>query len=410
MAVKLPALLTEEQLGRDFIRQVEPDWQKLATCIQCGTCSASCPAGELMDYPPRQLWEMMRLGLHDQVMNSRTFWLCTQCYACQVRCPRGILIGETMRNLREWAVAHGFDVPGALIRLRDAVDTTYNILNEDNESRLIWSQNLEPMPEQLQGAQKGQTEVLLFTGCVSSFYPMAYSIPQSLVQVLEQAGVSYTTMGGEEWCCGYPLYLAGMKDRVAELARHNIEQAQAVAPQRLVATCASCYHTWRELYPEYATPGDGNLSSNNNGDFGFEVMHASELLAGLIEEDRIKMTELPWVVTYHDPCDLGRKNGIYEPPRAIIRSIPGIELREMPNNRENAICCGGGGDVAMMEADAVEHMAERRLAQAVETGAKAIISSCQQCKRTLLQAARKTKTRIRVLDVTELAWQAMEKH
>jgi len=398
MVVKLPTLLTEEWLDRDFIRQVEPDWRKLATCIQCGTCSASCPAGELMDYAPRQLWELMRLGLRDQVMNSRTFWLCTQCYACQVRCPRGIHIGETMRKLREWAVVQGYEVPSALLQLRDAVDATYNILNEDNESRMIWSRNLELLPEQLQSNRPGQAEALLFTGCVSSFYPMAYSIPQSLVQILEQVGVTYATMGGEEWCCGYPLYLAGMKDRVAELAQHNIAQARAWAPQTLIATCASCYYTWRHLYPKYA---DGN--------FDFEVLHASEFLAHLIEEGRIRMMELPWVVTYHDPCDLGRKDGIYEPPRSIIRSIPGMELREMLNNREDAMCCGGGGDVAMMEADAVEYIAERRLAQAVSTGATAIISSCQQCKRTLLQAVRKTKTRIRVLDVTELVWQAMDK-
>lgn len=398
MSVKLPSLLTEELLDRDFIKQVEPDWQKLSTCIQCGTCSASCPAAELMDYPPRQLWELLRLGLRDQVMNSRTFWLCTQCYACQVRCPRGILTSETMRKLREWAVAHGYSVPPALLQLRDAVKATYNILNEDNQSRLIWSQNLESAPSQLESLQQGQVEALLFTGCVSSFYPMAYSIPQSLVQTLEQTGVTYTTMGGEEWCCGYPLYGAGMKEQVAELARHNIEQAQAIAPQNLVATCSSCYHTWRHLYTDY-----------NNGNSGFEVLHASEFLTRLIEEGRIKMAGLPWVVTYHDPCDLGRKNGIYEPPRSIIKSIPGMTLREMPNNREDAICCGGGGDVAMMEADVTEHIAERRLAQAVATGAEAIISSCQQCKRTLLQAARKTKTRIRILDVTELVWQAMEK-
>jgi heterodisulfide reductase subunit D len=148
---------------------------------------------------------------------------------------------------------------------------------------------------------------------------------------------------------------------------------------------------------------------DGNGDLGFEVLHASEFLARFIEEGRIKMAGLTWVATYHDPCDLGRKNGVYEAPRSIIRSIPGMTLREMPDNREDAMCCGGGGDVAMMEADVTEHIAERRLGQAVATGAEAIISSCQQCKRTLLQAARKTKTRIRVLDVTELVWQAMEK-
>lgn len=399
MAVKrLPSLLTEEHLDRQFMKQVEPEWKKLSTCFQCGTCSASCPAADMMDYPPRQLWEMVRLGLRDLVMSSRTFWLCTQCYACTVRCPRGILIGDTMRNLREWAVAQGHEIPQTLVQLREAVDTTHNILNEDNQSRLIWSQNLEPLPEQLQGGRPGQAEVLLFTGCVSSFYPMAYSIPQSLVQILEQAGVTYTTLGGQEWCCGYPLYLAGMKERMAELAQHNLEQAQMWAPQTLVATCASCYYTWRHLYPQYV---DGALE--------FEVRHASEFLARLIEEGRIALGELPWVVTYHDPCDLGRKDGIYEAPRSIINSIPGIELREMAHNREDALCCGGGGDVAMTEADVTEHIAEQRLAEAAATGAKAIISSCQQCKRTLLQAARKTRTRIRILDVTELVWQAMEK-
>jgi len=394
----LPPILTETQIDREFVMQVEPEWEKLATCFQCGTCSASCPAAEMMDFAPRQLWEMLRLGLRDQIVNSRTFWLCTQCYACTVRCPRGIQIGDTMRRLREWAVDNGLEIPAALVQLRDAVDATYNILNEDNQSRLIWSQNLEPVPEQLRNGRPGQAEVLVFTGCVSSFYPMAYSIPQSLVQALEQAGITYTTMGGDEWCCGYPLHLAGMQDRVPALARHNIEKARSWAPKALIATCASCYHTWRHLYPEYC-----------DDELGFEILHASEYLARLVEEGRIKIGELPWVVTYHDPCDLGRKNGVYEAPRSIIRSIPGMELREMASNREDAMCCGGGGDVAMMEADVTESIAERRLQQAVDTGASAIISSCQQCKRTLLQAARKTKTRIRVLDVTELLWQAMEK-
>ncbi len=398
MTIELPALLTAEHLDREFIRQVEPDWEKLATCLQCGTCSISCPAAPLMDYGPRQLWEMLRLGLREQVLNSRTFWLCTQCYACQVRCPREIRISETMRHLREWAVAHGYEIPPVLAQLRQAVDATYNILNEDNSSRLIWSQNLAEAPARLTTAQPGQVEALIFTGCVSSFYPMAYSIPQSLVQVLEQAGIVYATLGGEEWCCGYPLYLAGMKERVAELAQHNIEQVRGWAPKALVSTCASCYYTWHHLYPAYA-----------DKPFDFEVLHASEFLASLIEAGRVKMAELPWVVTYHDPCDLGRKSGVYDAPRAIICSIPGMELREMINHHGDAMCCGGGGDVAMTEADVVEHIAERRLAQAVNTGATSIISSCQQCKRTLLQAARKTKTRIRVLDVTELVWQAMEK-
>lgn len=391
-------VLTEERIDRLFLKQVEPEWKKVLTCFQCGTCSVSCPAAELMDYAPRQLWQLIRLGMRDQVLNSRTFWLCTQCYACTARCPRGILTSETMRNLREWVIERNMQVPETITRLRDTVRTKYNILNEDNASRLIWSQNLDAAPTQLSQSAQANAEVLLFTGCVSSFYPMAYSIPQSLVQVFEQAKISYTTLGGEEWCCGYPLFGAGMQSEMANLAHHNIEQVRALAPKNLVATCSSCYHTWKHLYPSYA-----------NSKFDFQVLHASEYLAQLVADKRIKMANLSWTVTYHDPCDLGRKNGVYDAPRAVIQSIPGITLREMPNNRADAMCCGGGGDVAMLEAAVTDDIAVRRLAQATSTGATAIISSCQQCKRTLLGAARKTKTRIKILDITELVWQAMEK-
>lgn len=394
---KLPSLLTDDQFDRDLIKSVEPDWKKLLTCFQCGTCSASCPAVDLMDYTPRMLWEMVRLGLRDQLVESRTFWLCTQCYACTARCPRGIMTSETMRNLREWAVAQGYAVPPAILQMREAVEKTHNILNEDNAMRLIWSQNVEPALPQLGGRPAEGVEVLFFTGCVSAMYPMAYSIPRSLVQVLEQVGVSYAAMGGEEWCCGYPLYTAGMMGDVRHLAEHNVAQAQSFQPQSLVATCPSCYHTWSHIYPELDASPD------------FQVQHATELLASLIEQGRIKMAELPWKVTYHDPCDLGRKSGVYDAPRKIIQSIPGMTLHEMVNNREDALCCGGGGDVAMAEADVTAHIAARRLEQAVATGAEAIISSCQQCKRTLQQAARAAKTRIRVLDVIELVWQAMVK-
>jgi heterodisulfide reductase subunit D len=392
------SILALDEMDHDLIKQIEPNWRKMMTCIQCGSCSVSCPSGHLMDHAPRELWRLMRMGMREELVNTRTFWLCTQCYACTVRCPRGIITSDTMLSLRRWAIAEGLRLPPVLTELKESVETTHNILGEDNERRLIWSENLEPVPEQLRDIRRGRAEVLLFAGCVGAMYPMAYSIPQSFVQILEQAKVTYTNLGSEEWCCGYPLYGAGLEAEVVELASHNIQRARDLAPKYVVTTCASCYHTWTHIYPQYAPNG-----------FGFEVLHASQLLASLIAEGRIKLNELAWCVTYHDPCDLGRKSGIYDDPRFIIHSIPGITLREMRNNRENALCCGGGGDIAMWEADATEELAERRLEQALATGATAIISACQQCKRTLLQAARKTKTRIRVLDVTELVWQAMEK-
>jgi heterodisulfide reductase subunit D len=387
-----------DEMDRDLIKQIESDWRKMMTCIQCGSCSVSCPAGHLMDYAPRELWRLLRMGQRDRLVNSRTFWLCTQCYACTVRCPRGIITSEAMLNLRRWAVAEGLELPSVLPQLADSVQETHNILGEDNEGRLIWSENLEPVPEQLRDVRRGRADILLFAGCVGAMYPMAYSIPQSFVQIMEQAGITYTNLGGEEWCCGYPLYGAGLEARVAELAHHNIERARNLQPKYLVSTCPSCYYTWTHIYPQYL-----------EGPLGFEVLHASQLLARLIREGKVQLNELDWLVTYHDPCDLGRKSGVYDDPRFIINSVPGITFKEMRNHGENALCCGGGGDVAMWEADVTEDIAERRMDQAVATGATAIISACQQCKRTLLQAARKSKTKIRVLDVAELVWQAMEK-
>src|SRR4030043_520831 len=207
-----------------FGEQVTPGFAVLRTCIPCGTCSASCPTAYAMDYTPRQLWKLIQLGLKDEVVNSRTFWLCTTCKACTVRCPRGIDLTQTMLMLKEYAVREKLKLPEGIGVLRETVPSKHNISGDENENRLIWAENLEHRPEGLEG-KKG-AEVVYFVGCVSAFYPQVYSIPQSLVQVLDKAGVSFTTMGGGEGCCGYPLYGAGMKDLVADLARHNLDQVR----------------------------------------------------------------------------------------------------------------------------------------------------------------------------------------
>src|SRR5512137_2282689 len=116
MVVKQIGVLTEQRIDREFMKQVDPEWKKILTCYQCGTCSISCPASTLMDYTPRQLWQLMRLGLRDEVVNSRTFWLCTQCYACSERCPRGIMTGDTMRHLREWSVKQLSGIPPNIVQ------------------------------------------------------------------------------------------------------------------------------------------------------------------------------------------------------------------------------------------------------------------------------------------------------
>ncbi|MGQ9600527.1 MAG: (Fe-S)-binding protein [Anaerolineae bacterium] len=369
--------------------------EAIRACYQCGTCSATCPTSYAMDYSPRALWRLAELGQHHEVLNSNTFWMCTACYSCTVRCPRNIPITDVMRQLREVYIQQGVGpLHGGLGLVLGAVATQRNIANEPNETRLIWSDNLPQRPPQLEARQ---AEVLYFVGCVGALFPQAYAVPQSFVQILGQAGVDYAVLGPDEWCCGYPVYSAGMKERMKELAEHNIACLVETGAKTLVTTCPSCYYTWHHLYPEIL-----------GRDVPAEVLHATEFIAHLINEGQLKLGPVEDVVTYHDPCDLGRKSGIYEAPRQVLRRIPGLTFREMAQHGPDSLCCGGGGDIAMYALDVAADVAQRRMRQAELVGARYLVSACQQCKRTLADGARRARIRIRPLDITELVWQSIQ--
>ena len=286
------------------------------------------------------------------------------------------------------------ETPEALSRLKETIISSHNMMGDDNETRLIWSSNLPGGSVSV----KKKAEVVWFVGCVSSFFPMAYKIPQSMVQILGHSGIDFTVMGGKEWCCGFPLFTGGMSDSINALAVHNLENVIATGAKTLVTTCASCFHTWKHLYPD--------MLSNFPKDL--EVLHATEYLARMVENGKIELGTLERTITYHDPCDLGKRNGIFDEPRYVLEKIPGIELREMVNNRQNSLCCGGGGNVEAFSPDAVSQASTIRLSQAVETGADYIVSACQQCMRTFFNGARKNKIRIRAVDFTQLVLESIK--
>lgn len=369
--------------------------EAIGTCYQCGTCSATCPTAFAMDYSPRALWRLVELGRRDEVLNSNTFWMCSACYSCTVRCPRDIKITETMRCLRELYIDQEVGpLQGGLSGMLEAVEASRNIANEPNETRLIWSDNLPERPPQL---EKRHAEVLYFIGCVGALFPQTYAVPQSFVQVLGAAGVDYAVLGGEEWCCGYPVWGAGRKERLGELAEHNLARLLETGARTLVATCPSCYYTWHHLYPEVL-----------GKPMPVEILHASQYIARLIEEGRLTLGPVQDIVTYHDPCDLGRKSGVYDAPRQVLRSIPGLKFMEMVQNGPNSLCCGGGGDIAMYANDVVADVAQRRMRQAQAVEARYIVSACQQCKRTLAEGGRKAKIRIKPIDITELVLMSLQ--
>ncbi len=388
---------------------------ELDGCTRCGECLTWCPTfAEKNDDDITPLMKIERLrgfarrqyGLRAALFGPRavseaewdTFsqgvYDCTLCARCREVCPVRIDTRPLWMAMRQQLVAEGH-YPDGLDTLRQRVTDSHNIGGEPNENRLVWTENLEQRPVGLAGRQGA--EVVYFVGCVASFYPMVYGIPRSMTEIMTQAGVDFTTLAEEEWCCGFPLIIAGMESAAQELIGHNVRAVRAVGAKRLVTGCPSCYHTWKHHYPHALGQA-----------LGFEVVHSTALLAGLIERGDLKLKSFDHPLTYHDPCDLGRTSGIYDAPRQIIAAIPGVRFTEMADIRQRSLCCGGGGDVEMADPELVTAVARRRLAQAQDTGAKVIVSACQQCQRTLAGAARKERIRVKAMDISELVVRAME--
>jgi heterodisulfide reductase subunit D len=327
-----------------------------------------------------------RLPLSESV--SRYVYGCTECQSCLLSCPGGVRTDEIFATARE-VIADSEFFPTSLAGLEERVRTTHNISGEPSENRLLWTENLEVRPKGLVGRESA--EVVLFTGCVSALFPMAYGILQDLVEILQAAEVDFTTLGPEEWCCGYPVLSAGLP--VSELIEHNLDRVKTLGANTLVTTCPSCYLMWKHHYPSDS----------------FQVFHSTEFLSELVEAGQVPLRSLSMRVTYHDPCDLGRKSEIYDAPRRIIKAIPGLEFVEMEDHGENALCCGGGGNLETLDAELSREVARLRLKQALALGAEAIVSACQQCERTLAMAARRDKVRIKVKDVVQLLHEALSK-
>lgn len=372
-------------------------------CTGCSLCSDVCPAasagrdGRLSGV--YRLDELQRInrsragllrrifrhrapGLEELKTFSDTVYRCTLCGRCQEVCPAGISLKDIWVSLRQDLV-HSEAYPKKVDRIRENLQESYNVFAEDNEERADWVEDMPDAPEH--GYIKDRAEIVYFTGCVSAYFPMAQNIPIALAEILESAGVDFTLLGGEEWCCGFPLLGAGLRDRAREYIDHNLEAVRRKGASRVVFACPSCYQMWREHYPR-----------------DFSICHVTEFLKELLAEGRLPLGEVAMTVTYHDPCDLGRAARVFEPPREIIRSIPGVKLVELSANRENCSCCGGGGNLEMFDADLAGEIAGRKVDEVLKTGAETVVTACQQCVRTMNTYVRRNKIPLKVLDIVQL--------
>ena len=363
-------------------------------CNKCGLCAATCPIGKellLEKYTPRgkiQLARYYSQGEMDLSDHCReVFAKCLLCGACATTCPSGVELNKVFISLRE-EITKKIGIHPMMEKGMQSVVVHHNISDEDNSERGEWKDFLKNLPPHRY--EKNKAEVVYFVGCVASFFPMVQKIPQQFVQILQMANVDFTLLGGEEWCCGFPLIGAGAFEKSHDLIKHNLEKIKELGANRVVFSCPSCYRTWNEYY---------------NGDV--EILHSTQLIQKLIEEGAIRLGTVNTTVTYHDPCDLGRNGGIYDAPRQILKSIPDLTLVELENNRAQSICCGGGGNLEMADANLSGILAQKKIEEIQRTGAKTVVTSCQQCVRTIRSRAIRQETNLNVWDITELVLKAM---
>ena len=364
-------------------------------CNKCGLCVAACPVCRelfLEKYSPRGKIQLARfysqgtLELSDRYRDI--FSKCLLCGACSVACPSGVDLSKVFLGMREEiAAARGFQPTTE--RLIKSLQEHFNISGEDNAERGEWLDDLEDIPDNLIG--KDRADVVYFVGCVASFFPMVQAVPRNIVRILSRAGVDFTVLGGEEWCCGFPLMGAGASGEMVQLMEHNLERLDALHARTVIFSCPSCYRTWKELYQTE-----------------IEMFHSTQFIGKLIRERSLPLGELKTTVTYHDPCDLGRKGGVFDEPRELLRSIPGLVFRELENNRARSVCCGGGGNLEMADPDLSAKVAGNKIEEIRRTGADTVVTSCQQCIRTIKSRARRQKVDLDVLDITDLVVRAME--
>jgi heterodisulfide reductase subunit D len=202
-------------------------------------------------------------------------------------------------------------------------------------------------------------------------------------------------MGEGEVCCGFPLLAAGMHEQAQAVIERNLKHVRAIGATSIVFNCPACRMMWREEYAPHLP--------------GVRLLHSTELLAELTAAKRLPMKEVKHIVTYHDPCDLARNGGVYEAPREVLAAIPGVQLIEIHDRRERGLCCGGGGDLEMVDPALSGNVAAKTAGKLAATGAQTIVTACPQCVRTLTLGAEQTTPNIAVKDIVELLAEALDR-
>jgi len=388
-------------------------WKQLLdgyTCTECGRCSDNCPAlatGKPLD--PQKIV----LDIRDQLLaegpnllkgskaetkppahwvesKPEELWACTTCAACVEACPVTIEHIDKIVDMRRHLTLMEGSAPPEAQRAMTNIERAGNPWGEPREMRGDWSKDLG-VPT---FAEKPDAEYLYFVGCAASVDRRNQKVARSLVQVLRAAGVSFAILASEETCNGDPARRIGNEYLWQTQAQQNIETFKKYGVRKVIASCPHCFNTIANEYPQ--------LGGN------YEVVHALQLVDRLIADGRLKIGRgMAEAVAYHDPCYLGRHNGIYDAPRAVMDAVPGVQRVEIePHNRERGFCCGAGGGRMWMEEKVGQRVNHRRIEQllVLNSGATKVASGCPFCLIMLEEGvgAKGVQEQIRPVDVLEL--------
>ena len=340
--------------------------ERFRTCLQCGSCSGVCPFGYMMEFPPGRMIAGLRADEFELVMDTDTVWMCVSCYACAQICPSKIPITTGLMTRTKEELLLAGNVPSELQSALENSQRYGNPLGESPRKRADWALNLQP-PVPIMGRERRPVDVLWFVGDYPSYHPRVQSVTKSLAKVLQALGINFGILGPEENSDGDTQRLAGERGLFEMLAEKNGRIFGRYQFDRIITSDPHAYNALKNEYPALG--------------ISYPVQHYTQFLVEHLEQLKpLLKKEISATVTYHDPCYLGRVNGIFDEPRMLLEAIPGIKLVEMAHNHTSSLCCGGGGGGMWLDGFTWEkahtRLSEWRVREAVDSGANMLVVAC----------------------------------
>lgn len=374
-------------------------------CARCGYCVPTCEqySGRGWEsHSPRGKYAFLREVMEGREKWDRsqidTFLVCTTCEVCNTRCQLQLPIEHNWMEMRGKLIneeKRGTFPPFEMIAA--SLDSELDIWAGKRENRANWvPEDIKPKLTDEDGGWDKKADMLYFAGCTASF--VETDVAEASVRLLTDAGYDIGYMGTDEACCGIPMKVSGKWDKFEEIYEHNVAQARERGAKTIVTSCPACALVWKEMY--------ANLAADRGEEYEFDIKHYSELVSEALGDGRLELKNpIEGRLTFHDSCHAGRAQGLYEPPRDMLKAIPGVDYVEMEHNREEGYCCGSVLTL-IGEPPVAPILGKQRLQEAVDIEADTVVALCPCCQVQLRDSNIKNDMNVKVDDLARIVAQA----